>query len=96
MRMITKKKCFVEAKLVMIDYTFQKFLSIRTGSPLLACPVLTTEEGWLCRISEPLRIEATGKTRSDVIALTRLLAQHFERAIAAKPVDWHMFQPAWP
>ena len=71
-------------------------LSIRTGSPLLACPVLTTEEGWLCRISEPLRIEATGKTRSDVIALTRLLAQHFERAIAAKPVDWHMFQPAWP
>jgi KDO2-lipid IV(A) lauroyltransferase len=71
-------------------------LSIKTGSPLLACLVHTTEEGWFCRIPEPLHIELTGDTRADVTALTRLLAQQFERAIAAKPVDWHMFQPAWP
>jgi lauroyl/myristoyl acyltransferase len=24
------------------------------------------------------------------------MAERFERAIAAKPTDWHMFQPAWP
>jgi lauroyl/myristoyl acyltransferase len=24
-----------------------------------------------------------------------MMAAEFERAIAARPVDWHMFQPAW-
>jgi lauroyl/myristoyl acyltransferase len=33
--------------------------------------------------------------RDDVAALSRLMAERFERAIAAKPTDWHMFQPAW-
>ena len=70
-------------------------LSIKTGSPLLCCPCYTTEEGWTCWIGEPLQVEATGDTRTDVAALTRLLAAGFERGIAAKPVDWHMFQPAW-
>jgi lauroyl/myristoyl acyltransferase len=23
------------------------------------------------------------------------MASRFERSIAAKPTDWHMFQPAW-
>ena len=41
-------------------------------------------------------VELTGVTRPDVTAVTRLMAESFERAIAAKPVDWHMFQPAWP
>jgi lauroyl/myristoyl acyltransferase len=27
--------------------------------------------------------------------MTRILAEHFERAIAAAPTQWHMFQPAW-
>jgi phosphatidylinositol dimannoside acyltransferase len=70
-------------------------LSIRTGSPLMACPIYTTEEGWFCRIGDPLEFERTGETRKDVTALTTLLAREFERFIAAKPVDWHMFQPAW-
>jgi len=71
-------------------------LSIRAGSPLLPCLVYTTDDGWSCRISEPFEVERTGKTRRDVTALTTLLARHFERAIAAKPTDWHMFQPGWP
>jgi phosphatidylinositol dimannoside acyltransferase len=71
-------------------------LSIRTGSPLMACPVYTTDDGWFCRIPEPLQMELTGDTRADVTALTTVLARHFERDIAAKPVDWHMFQPGWP
>ncbi|MDP9342208.1 MAG: phosphatidylinositol mannoside acyltransferase [Actinomycetota bacterium] len=71
-------------------------LSIKTGSPLLACSCYTTEEGWVCWIGEPPQVEMTGDTRTDVGTLTRLLATEFERSIAAKPVDWHMFQPAWP
>jgi lauroyl/myristoyl acyltransferase len=46
-------------------------------------------------MSAPLQIERTGRMRDDVTALTRLLAADWERAIAAKPTDWHMFQPAW-
>ena len=71
-------------------------LSLRTGAPLYACSVYTTDDGWVCRIGSPLEIERTGNTRADVTALTRMLAERFERIIAAKPVDWHMFQPAWP
>src|SRR6266571_2067382 len=66
-------------------------LSIKTGSPLLSCPCYTTEDGWVCWIGEPLQVEMTGDTRTDVTALTRLLATTFERGIEAKPVDWHMF-----
>ncbi len=70
-------------------------LSLTTGAPLHVCPVYTTDHGWRCRIGEPLRIEPTGESRGDVAALARLMACEFERAIAAKPVDWHMFQPGW-
>jgi lauroyl/myristoyl acyltransferase len=71
-------------------------LSLRTRAPLFACAAYTTDEGWFCRIPDPLETEPTGHTRADVTTLTRLLAATFERDIAAKPVDWHMFQPAWP
>src|SRR6266508_2262365 len=70
-------------------------LSLSTGAPLLACSTYTADDGWLCHIGEPLEIERTGEMRADVTALTRLLAAEFERAIAARPTDWHMFQPAW-
>jgi KDO2-lipid IV(A) lauroyltransferase len=70
-------------------------LSLSTGAPLMTAPVYTRGNGWLCQISEPIEIERTGVTRDDVTALTRRLAAEFERAIAASPVDWYMFQPAW-
>ncbi|HXJ63645.1 MAG TPA: phosphatidylinositol mannoside acyltransferase [Actinomycetota bacterium] len=70
-------------------------LSLTTGAPLLSCPTYTTDDGWVTRVSTPLEIERTGNMREDVTALTRLLAADWERAIAAKPTDWHMFQPAW-
>ena len=71
-------------------------LSLSTGAPLLSCPTFTADEGWRCFIGEPLEIDRSGEMRPDVTALTRALAAEFERAIAAKPTDWHMFQPAWP
>ena len=70
-------------------------LSLSTGAPLLVCPVWTTDNGWKIRVGAALEIERTGDTRADVTALTRKMAAEFERAIAARPVDWHMFQPAW-
>ncbi len=70
-------------------------LSLSTGAPLLSCPVFTTDSGWITRISEPLEFDRTGRMREDVIALTRVLAADWERAIAAHPTDWHMFQPGW-
>jgi phosphatidylinositol dimannoside acyltransferase len=70
-------------------------LSLTSGAPLLVCPVYTRPDGWEVRIGEPLDIERTGSMREDVAALSRLMAERFERAIAAEPVDWHMFQPAW-
>src|SRR2546430_11558252 len=57
--------------------------------------IYTTDAGWHCRIDRPLEIERSGEMRADVTALTRALAGEFERAISAKPTDWHMFQPAW-
>jgi KDO2-lipid IV(A) lauroyltransferase len=70
-------------------------LSITSGAPLILTPVYTMPQGWQVRIGEPLELERTGDTRADVRALTRVMAAGFERAIAAKPPDWHMFQPGW-
>jgi phosphatidylinositol dimannoside acyltransferase len=70
-------------------------LSLSAGAPLLVCPVYTRPDGWEVRLGEPLEIERTGVMREDVAALSRLMAERFERAIAAEPTDWHMFQPAW-
>ena len=70
-------------------------LSLSVGAPLLVCPVYTRPDGWEVRIGEPLEIERTGVMREDVATLSRLMAERFERAIAAEPTDWHMFQPAW-
>lgn len=70
-------------------------LSLATGSPLLPCATYDAEDGWAVVIGPPLEIERTGDRRKDVFALTQRLAEEFERAIAAAPTQWHMFQPAW-
>jgi phosphatidylinositol dimannoside acyltransferase len=71
-------------------------LALSSGAPLLVCPVWTTRQGWRIRIGAPLEVERSADLRADLAALTRLMGREFERAIAARPVDWHMFQPAWP
>lgn len=70
-------------------------LSLSTGAPLLCCPTYTLEDGWEIHFEGPLEIERTGDLRTDVAALTRLMAERFERAISSRPTDWHMFQPAF-
>ncbi|MBI3649299.1 MAG: phosphatidylinositol mannoside acyltransferase [Actinobacteria bacterium] len=70
-------------------------LSISTGAPLVPAAVYTTDRGWRCVMSAPIRVEPSGDRKLDVAALTQLLANSFERAISAAPADWHMFQPGW-
>lgn len=70
-------------------------LSLATGAPLVVCPVYTLEDGWEIRIGPPIEVERTGEMRADVRALSQAMASEFEHAIAAKPADWHMFQPGW-
>jgi len=70
-------------------------LALTSGAPMMTCPTYTTEEGWEVRFSAPLELERTGNVKQDVTALTRLMASRFESQIAARPTDWHMFQPAW-
>ena len=69
-------------------------LSLSSGAPLLAAPIVTTPEGWCLTFSE-VSIERTGRRKEDVVALTHALAAAFERGIASSPVDWHLFQPGW-
>src|SRR5207237_530696 len=47
------------------------------------------------RITPPIEPERPGSTRQAVTTLTVEVSRQFERFIAAAPVDWHMFQPAW-
>lgn len=70
-------------------------LSLTTGAPLIVTTVYQTERGWRCVMAPPLTIEPSGDRRADVAALTARLGEEFERAIAAAPTDWHVFQPAW-
>ena len=70
-------------------------LSLTSGAPLLVCPVYTLPGGWQVRIGAPLEFERTGETRTDVTSLSRMMAAEFERAIAAKPADWHLFLHGW-
>jgi phosphatidylinositol dimannoside acyltransferase len=71
-------------------------LSLSTGAPLLVCPTWTMPEGWLVQVGAAVEIERTGRMKDDVVALTQRMGEEFERAIAARPPDWHLFQPAWP
>jgi KDO2-lipid IV(A) lauroyltransferase len=70
-------------------------LSLSTGAPVIVADTSQTRNGWRCVFGAPLSIEPTGNRREDVTELTRRIAAEFERAIAAAPDDWHMFQPAW-
>lgn len=70
-------------------------LALTAKAPLMVCPVYTLNDGWQIEIGEPLSFEPTGVIRQDVATLSRMMAERFERAVSAKPTDWHMFQPAW-
>jgi KDO2-lipid IV(A) lauroyltransferase len=71
-------------------------LALRSGAAVVVADLYETPTGWRCRLHPPLAFEPSGDRRADVEALTRAIAARFERAIAASPSDWHLFQPGWP
>lgn len=71
-------------------------LSLATHAPLLVAAAHQSPTGWRIEVSPPLAAERCGDRRADVAALARLVAVGLERAIARRPADWHLFQPAWP
>ncbi len=70
-------------------------LALATGAPLIVGRVYTTPSGWQVHVGAPLAVARSGDMRADVRALSRLMAAELERAIAARPSDWHLFQPGW-
>lgn len=71
-------------------------LSTSSGAPIMVVAVYSEGGRWRVRIAPPLVVEPSGNVREDIAALTQKMAGEFERAIAADPTNWHMFQPAWP
>lgn len=69
-------------------------VSLSSGAPLLAAPIVTTPQGWSLTFSA-VSVERTGRRKEDIVALTRALAAAFERGIASSPADWHLFQSGW-
>lgn len=65
-------------------------LAVATGAALLPAHCWFEGQGWGVAIDPAL--DCTG---GDVQAITQLLADHFEKNIAAHPEDWHMMQPQW-
>jgi KDO2-lipid IV(A) lauroyltransferase len=70
-------------------------LSLSTGAPIVSADVYQTPTGWSITFRPLPEVERTGDRRRDVTAITTEVARAFERAIAAAPADWHLFQPAW-
>jgi len=71
-------------------------LALRSGAPIITVDIYETPSGWRCALRPPVVFTPTGDRRGDVEALTRAIAERFERAIAAAPSGWHLFQPGWP
>ena len=70
-------------------------LAISAGAPLIVVSITEDRGDWRCVFARPLDVPRTGNRRDDVRAMTVAMAAGFERAIAAAPPDWHMFQPGW-
>ncbi len=72
-------------------------LSLRTGTPLLPSAIYFREPyGCHAVIGEPVAYERKGRLRSDVTALTQILADELEGLIRRAPEQWHLMQPNWP
>jgi lauroyl/myristoyl acyltransferase len=75
-------------------------VALRSGVPLLVAGVYGTKRpdgkrGWRADISEPIELPASPGPDA-VLELTQAVARKLEHYIAARPEEWHVFQPVWP
>ena len=75
-------------------------VALRSGVPLMAAGVYGVtrpdgKRGWHADISEPIELPDT-RGPDAVLELTQEIARRLEQYIAARPEEWHVFQPVWP
>ena len=72
-------------------------LSLRTGAPVLPTAVyLQGRRMHFGSVQAAIRVERTGKMRTDAAVFTQALAHGLEALIRRAPDQWHLFQPNWP
>lgn len=69
-------------------------MALRTGAPLLTAAAYSgPHQGHHAVVNPPIPFERSGKLRSDVSALTQLVASELEGLIRRAPEQWHDLQP---
>ena len=72
-------------------------LAVLTGAPVIAGRCLRSGPDRFEAAGELLDVERSGDRRADVEALTRAMAERFERDIGEAPEQWWgAFQAYWP
>ena len=69
-------------------------MALRTDAPLLTAACYSGPiDGHHAVVNPPIQFERSGKFRSDVAALTQLVARELEGLIRRAPEQWHDLQP---
>ena len=70
-------------------------LAISTGADLITAYVKYTQTGIHIKFEEAIAVPVDGTTGENAASMTQVIADRFEKNIAANPVDWHMLQLIW-
>ena len=70
-------------------------LAISTGADLITAYVKYTQTGIHIKFEEAIAVPVDGTTGEKAASMTQVIADRFEKNIAANPVDWHMLQRIW-
>jgi len=70
-------------------------LARRTGAPLLPTAIYFRGRQRVAVVADSIEARS-GRGRDENLRLTRAVAGHFERFIAAAPEQWHVLEANWP
>ena len=70
-------------------------LAISTGADLITAFVKYTQNGIHIKFEAAIAVPVDGTTGEKSASMTQVIADRFEKNIAANPVDWHMLQRIW-
>lgn len=75
-------------------------IAIDTQAPMFFAPIFSAvhpdgSRGWVASISEQIDVPKE-KTPENVQYVTQQIARELEKAVKARPEEWHVLQPFWP
>jgi len=70
--------------------------AVRTGAPVLACSLVRLGDGRILALVEPIDIERTADTETDIRLVTQRIMSAHERVIRRFPDQWYKFRAMWP